>query len=62
LFGEAVELARRLGYRRMTILADVNAAHFYERMGARFVSHRPSDAIPGRTLPFYEYDLAKEAS
>jgi GNAT superfamily N-acetyltransferase len=62
LFDEAVRLARRLGYRRMTILADVNAAPFYERMGARFLRRMPSDAIPGRTLPFYEYDLAERAS
>ena len=61
LFDEAVKLARRLGYRRMTILADINAAPFYERMGARFLHDAPSDAIPGRTLPFYEYDLAQEA-
>lgn len=57
LFGAAVVLARGLGARRMPILADPNAAQFYERMGARFVSHAPSDAIPGRTLPLYEYDL-----
>jgi GNAT superfamily N-acetyltransferase len=57
LFGEAVGLARRLGYHRMTILADVNAAPFYERMGAHFLHHAPSDAIPGRTLPLYEVDL-----
>ena len=57
LFGEAAGLARRLGYRRMTILADPNAAPFYERMGARFLRHAPSDAIPGRTLPFYEVAL-----
>ena len=43
----------------MAILADPNAVPFYERMGARFVSHAPSDAIPGRTLPLYEYDLMK---
>src|SRR6266851_8363741 len=60
LFEEAVRLARRLGYRRMTILADPNAAAFYERMGARFVRNAPSDAIPGRTLPLYEYDLTSE--
>ena len=60
LFGEAVRLARRLGYRRMTILADVYAAPFYERMGARFLRQAPSDAIPGRMLPYYEYDLAME--
>jgi GNAT superfamily N-acetyltransferase len=61
LFEAAVTLARRLGYRRMNILADINAAPFYERMGARFVRDAPSDAIPGRTLPFYEYDLVKES-
>ena len=57
LFEAAAALARELGYRRMTILADVNAASFYERMGARFLRNEPSDAIPGRVLPFYEYDL-----
>ena len=62
LFEGAVALARRLGARRMAILADPNAARFYERMGARFVANAPSDAIPGRTLPLYEYDLTdKEA-
>jgi GNAT superfamily N-acetyltransferase len=60
LFEAAVSLARRLGYRRMTILADPNAAPFYERMGARFLRNAPSDAIPGRTLPLYEYDLTPE--
>ena len=45
----------------MTILADPNAAPFYERMGARFLRNAPSDAIPGRTLPLYEYDLTSGA-
>ena len=62
LFEAAVALARKLGYRRMTILADVNAAPFYERLGARFLRNEPSDAIPGRVLPFYEYDLTSGAS
>jgi GNAT superfamily N-acetyltransferase len=57
LFEAAAALARRLGARRMAILADPHAAPFYERMGARFVADAPSDAIPGRTLPLYEYDL-----
>lgn len=57
LFEAAAALARRQGARRMTILADPNAAPFYERMGARFLRNAPSDAIPDRTLPFYEYDL-----
>ena len=58
LFEACVVLARRLGARQMTILADVHAAAFYERLGARFVRQAPSDAIPGRILPLYEYDLA----
>lgn len=58
LFEAAVALARKQGASRMTILADPNAAAFYERMGARYLRNAPSDAIPGRTLPFYEYDLS----
>ena len=57
LFEASAALARRFGARRMAILADPNAAPFYERMGARLVGHAPSDAIPGRALPLYEYDL-----
>jgi GNAT superfamily N-acetyltransferase len=57
LFQAATQMARGLGARRMTILADPNAVSFYERMGARFVRNAPSDAIPGRLLPLYEYDL-----
>jgi GNAT superfamily N-acetyltransferase len=57
LFEASVALARGLGARHMTILADPNAAPFYERMGARFLRNAPSDAIPGRSLPLYEYDL-----
>ena len=41
----------------MTILADPNAAPFYERMGARFERMAPSDSIPGRELPLYTYAL-----
>jgi GNAT superfamily N-acetyltransferase len=61
LFEATVRLARRLGYRRMSILADPNAAPFYERMGAHFVRQAPSDAVTGRLLPFYEYDLTTGA-
>jgi GNAT superfamily N-acetyltransferase len=57
LFEAAAGLARQHGARRLTILADPNAAAFYERMGARFLRNAPSDAIPGRTLPLYEYEL-----
>ncbi|HJQ55637.1 MAG TPA: GNAT family N-acetyltransferase [Vineibacter sp.] len=58
LFAHAVTEARQRGARILTILADPNAAAFYERMGARFVRMAPSDAIPGRQLPFYEFDLS----
>lgn len=62
LFDRAASIARSLGARTMPIVADPNAAPFYERMGARFVSHAPSDAIPGRTLPLYEYDLMNKGT
>jgi len=62
LFEASVVLARGLGADRMTILADPHAAPFYERMGARFLRNAPSDAIPGRLLPLYEYDLTSGAS
>ena len=57
LFKAAVQAAYMSDTRTLTILADPNAAAFYERMGARFLRNAPSDAIPGRTLPLYEYDL-----
>jgi GNAT superfamily N-acetyltransferase len=50
----AVGEARRRGATRLTILADPNAAAFYERNGARFIRMAPSDAIPGRFVPLYE--------
>jgi GNAT superfamily N-acetyltransferase len=62
LFHAAARLAIRLGAKRMTILADPNAAPFYERVGARFLRSAPSDAIPGRSLPLYEYDLSPEVT
>ena len=46
--------ARRRGATRLTILADPNAAAFYERNGARKIGMAPSDAIPGRFVPLYE--------
>ena len=62
LFEAAVRSARLFGARTLTILADPNAAAFYERMGARFLRNAPSDAIPGRSLPLYEYDITVEAA
>ncbi|MCW5748612.1 MAG: GNAT family N-acetyltransferase [Alphaproteobacteria bacterium] len=62
LFLRAALAARQRGARWLTILADPNAAAFYEKMGARFVRMAPSDAIPGRELPFYAFDLTAFAS
>ena len=61
LFKAAVQTAYTFMAKTLTILADPNAAAFYERMGARFLRNAPSDAIPGRSLPLYEYDLTSGA-
>jgi GNAT superfamily N-acetyltransferase len=53
----AIDETRARGAKRLVILADPHAAKFYEKMGARFLRMAPSDAIPGRELPFYEVDL-----
>jgi hypothetical protein len=42
------------GAGRLTILADPNAAAFYERAGAVRIGEAPSDAVPARLLPLYE--------
>ncbi|MBV9833028.1 MAG: GNAT family N-acetyltransferase [Alphaproteobacteria bacterium] len=53
----AMDETRARGAKRLVILADPHAATFYEKMGARFLHMAPSDAVPGRQLPFYEVDL-----
>lgn len=57
LLAHAIIEARRRGAKRLTILADPNAAGFYECQGARRIGEAPSDAIPGRSLPLYEVKL-----
>jgi GNAT superfamily N-acetyltransferase len=57
LMAHAIDEARRRGAKRLTILADPNAAGFYERNGARWIGEAPSDAIPGRSVPLYEIKL-----
>jgi N-acetylglutamate synthase-like GNAT family acetyltransferase len=54
LLAHAIAVARRRGARHLTILADPNAAGFYEANGAVRIGDAPSDAIPGRRLPLYE--------
>lgn len=60
LLAHAIAEARRRGATRLTILADPNAAGFYEREGAKRLGDAPSDAVPGRLLPLYEVSLAAE--
>jgi GNAT superfamily N-acetyltransferase len=57
LLAHAIDEAQRRGVKRLTILADPNAAGFYERNGACRIGEAPSDAIPGRSVPFYEIQL-----
>ena len=57
LLAHAIAEARRRGAGRLTILADPNAAAFYERAGAVRIGEAPSDAVPGRLLPLYEVRL-----
>ena len=57
LLAYATAEARRRGARRLTILADPNAAKFYEASSAVLIGEAPSDAVPGRVLPLYEIAL-----
>jgi GNAT superfamily N-acetyltransferase len=57
LIAHAIDEARRRGARRLTILSDPHAAGLYENNGARLIGEAPSDAIPGRSVPFYEIEL-----
>ena len=52
-----LDRARQRGAERLTILADPNAAGFYERNSAVRISEAPSDAVSGRVLPLYEVRL-----
>lgn len=57
LFGAICEMARGLGGKRLSILADPYAELFYKDMGAVRIGEAPSDAIPDRMLPVLEYAL-----
>ena len=59
LFSWAVDEARRLGARTMTIEADPDAVPFYRSRGAREVGTVPSGSIPGRDLPLLEVSLVE---
>jgi len=59
LYRAMIALAAERGIARLGVLADPNAASFYEKMGARPVGSEPSESIPGRFLPYLEVDVPR---
>jgi GNAT superfamily N-acetyltransferase len=57
LYDWALDQARAADAARMDILSDPFARPFYAAMGATFIKDRPSDAVPGRMLPWLEHRL-----
>lgn len=57
LYDWALDQARAADAARMDILSDPFARPFYTAMGATFIKDRPSDAVPGRMLPFLQHRL-----
>ena len=62
LFDAAAALAAERGARYLSILADPNAVAFYEKLGARRCGEAPSDVIPNRMLPLYEFTIPRRQS
>jgi GNAT superfamily N-acetyltransferase len=62
LFEATIRLVESEGGTALSILADPFAVGFYQRMGAVKIGEAPSDAIPGRYLPLFEYTIASAAS
>lgn len=59
LWRHAVDAARRLGTRELSIESDPNALEFYLAMGARRVGDVASTVWPGRTLPLLRFALVR---
>lgn len=57
LFRQAVAAATEAGAPRMTVVSDPQAEPFYLKMGAQRIGEMPSEAIPGRVLPYLSYTL-----
>ncbi len=57
LYRWALDQARAADAARLDILSDPFARGFYTAMGASFIEERPSEVIPGRTLPWLEHRL-----
>ncbi len=57
LWRHMVVVARRCGYKRVSIHSDPHAEGFYLAMGARRIGDVASGSIPGRRLPLLRVDL-----
>jgi len=53
----ALDLARRRGFKRLTLTADPNAEPFYLAQGAVRIGEKPSQVQDDRSLPVLEYLL-----
>jgi GNAT superfamily N-acetyltransferase len=51
LWAHAVETARALGFKELSVVADPHAEGFYRAMGAVRIGEVPSEIEPGRRLP-----------
>jgi GNAT superfamily N-acetyltransferase len=58
LFDAAAKLVATRGGSSLSILADPFAAGFYQHLGAVRIGEAPSDAIPGRHLPLFDYAIS----
>lgn len=59
LFKAAVSLVEKRGGISLSILADPFAAAFYRHLGAIRIGEAPSDSIPGRYLPLFDYPISQ---
>jgi GNAT superfamily N-acetyltransferase len=59
LFEAAASLVEEQGGSTLSILADPFAAAFYQHLGAVKIGEAPSDAIPGRCLPLFDYAISR---
>jgi GNAT superfamily N-acetyltransferase len=59
LIEDAKTRAVRIGAQRMTIQGDPHAARFYVAAGALACGSRPSGSIPGRALPLFSIEFAR---
>ena len=59
LFEAAVAFVARQSGASLSLLANPLPAPFYRHLGAVRVGEAPSDAIPGRALPLFEYVISR---